>query len=163
MRGRCDCDEKSDDVTPPFGSAFTGSGASATAPTSTANDIATRMREPQKSTGTLPHRTRGVNRLTVEPSAAPPYVADMTQSQHEKDEEQRREALATLDKLRDSESVVSSALARTARRASDHFAAKDAKGEDAVEVWGRRIGRGLSLAGLIGLVVYFYFTYFAKP
>jgi hypothetical protein len=120
-------------------------------------------RKPQTSAGTLTHRACGVNRLAVEQGVAAPYVADMTQSQHEKDEAQRREALATLDKLRDGESVVSSALARTARRASDHFAAKDAKGEDAVEVWGRRIGRGLSLAGLIGLVIYFYFTYFAKP
>ncbi len=121
------------------------------------------MQEPQVLAGTLPHQACGVNRLAVEQGVAAPYVADMTQSQHEKDEAQRREALATLDKLRDGESVVSSALARTARRASDHFAAKDAKGEDAVEVWGRRIGRGLSLAGLIGLVIYFYFTYFAKP
>jgi hypothetical protein len=87
----------------------------------------------------------------------------MTQSQHERDEAQRREALATLDKLRDGETVVSSALARTARRASDHFAAKDAAGEDAIELWGRRIGRGLSLAGLIALVIYLYFTYVAKP
>jgi hypothetical protein len=121
------------------------------------------MQEPQISAGTLPHRAGAVNRLAVAPGAPRLYVADMTQSQHEKDEAQRREALATLDKLRDGESVVSSALARTARRASDHFAAKDAKGEDAVEVWGRRIGRGLSLVGLIGLVIYFYFTYFAKP
>jgi hypothetical protein len=101
--------------------------------------------------------------LAVEPGAAPPYVADMTQSQHEKDEEQRREALATLDKLRDGDTVVSSALARTARRAGDHFAAKDAASEDAIELWGRRIGRGLSLAGLIGLAIYLYFTYVAKP
>jgi hypothetical protein len=101
--------------------------------------------------------------LAVEPGAPPPYVADMTQTQHEKDEAQRREALATLDKLRDGETVVSSALARTARRASDHFAAKDAADEDSIELWGRRIGRGLSLVGLIALVIYLYFTYFAKP
>jgi hypothetical protein len=120
------------------------------------------MREPQVSAGKLPHRACGVNSLAVEQCAAAPYVADMTQSQHEKDEAQRREALATLDRLSDSESVVSSAMARTARRASEHFAAKDAEGEDAVELWGRRIGRGLSLLGLIGLVIYFYITYFAK-
>jgi len=121
------------------------------------------MQEPQTFAGTLPHRARSVNRSTVAPGARGPYVADMAQSQHEKDETQRREALATLDRLRDGESVVSSALARTARRAGEHFAANDAKGEDAVELWGRRIGRGLSLVGLIGLVIYFYLTYIAKP
>jgi preprotein translocase subunit Sss1 len=29
-------------------------------------------------------------------------------------------------------------------------------------LWGRRIGRGLSLLGLVGLAVYLYLTYFAK-
>ena len=84
----------------------------------------------------------------------------------QRDEEQRREALATLDSLRDSDTVVTSAMARTARRASDHFAAKDAVREDGsvdrIELWGRRIGRALSLAGLLALAVYFYFTYLAK-
>ena len=89
-------------------------------------------------------------------------MLSMSQSQHERDEAQRREALATLNQLREGDTFVSSALARTARRAGDHFAAKDAAGEDRIEVWGRRIGRGLSLAGLIALAVYLYFTYFAK-
>lgn len=163
MRGRCDCDETSEDVTPALGSAVTGSGASAKTPNRTANETATRMQEPRTSAGTLSHRTRGVNRLTVEPGGAPPYVGGMAQSQHEKDEAQRREALSTLDKLRDGETVVSSAVARTARRAGDHFAAKDAANEDSIELWGRRIGRGLSLAGLIVLSVYLYFTYVVKP
>ena len=83
----------------------------------------------------------------------------MTQPPHERDEAQRREALASLRTLGERESFVSSALARTARRAGDHFAAKDATGEDRIELWGRRIGRALSLAGLIALVIYFYFMY----
>ena len=61
-------------------------------------------------------------------------------------------------------------LARTARRASDHFAARDAMKDamapdgsvDKIELWGRRIGRGLSLAGLVALAIYLTFTYFAK-
>jgi hypothetical protein len=85
----------------------------------------------------------------------------MNRSQHERDEAQRREALATLDQLREPDTVGSSALARAARRAGDHFAGKDA-GEDRVELWGRRIGRGLSLAGLIALAIYLYLTHFAK-
>ena len=84
----------------------------------------------------------------------------------QRDEEQRREALRTLDTLRDSDTFATSALARTARRASDHFAARDAMAPDGsvdrIELWGRRIGRGLSLAGLVALAIYLYFTYFAK-
>ena len=83
----------------------------------------------------------------------------MTQSSHERDEAQRREALASLRELSERESFASSALARTARRAGDHFAAKDAPGEDRIELWGRRIGRALSLAGFIALLIYFYFMY----
>jgi cytochrome c-type biogenesis protein CcmH/NrfG len=84
----------------------------------------------------------------------------------QRDEEQRREALRTLETLRDSDTFATSALARTARRASDHFAARDATGPDGsvdkIELWGRRIGRGLSLAGLVALAIYLYLTYFAK-
>jgi len=83
----------------------------------------------------------------------------MTQPSHERDEAQRREALTSLRDLSERESFATSALARTARRAGDHFAAKDA-GEDRIERWGRRIGRGLSLAGFVALAVYLYLTYF---
>ena len=97
---------------------------------------------------------------------APQAYAEVMADPRQREEEQRREALATLDSLRDSDTVVSSALARTAKRASDHFAGKDAVAPDGsvdrIELWGRRIGRGLSLAGLIGLAIYFYFTYLAK-
>jgi len=84
----------------------------------------------------------------------------------ERDEEQRREALATLKSLGENDTFVTSALARTARRATDHFAARDAVGPDGtidtIELWGRRIGRGLSLAGVLALAIYLYLTYFAK-
>jgi hypothetical protein len=88
----------------------------------------------------------------------------------QRDEEQRREALRTLDSLRDSDTFASSALARTARRATDHFAARDAMKDapnpdgsvDNIELWGRRIGRALSLVGLVALAIYLYLTYFAK-
>jgi hypothetical protein len=77
------------------------------------------------------------------------------------DEAQRREALATLKTLGERDTFATSALARTAQRATDHFAGKDA-GDDRIELWGRRIGRGLSLAALIGLALYLYVTYVAK-
>lgn len=65
-----------------------------------------------------------------------------------------REAKAILDRVkRDQEGVLASSMAR----ASDHFAAKDAVGQgdgggtDPIELWGRRIGRSLSLIGVIVL------------
>jgi hypothetical protein len=84
----------------------------------------------------------------------------------ERDEERQREALATLKSLGENDTFATSALARTAKRASDHFAARDAVGPDGaadpIELWGRRIGRGLSLVGFVALAVYLYLTYFAK-
>jgi hypothetical protein len=79
-----------------------------------------------------------------------------------RDEEAReREAKAALERVaRESETLGSSALARTGRRVGDHFLARDAHGQteaggtDPAEVWGRRIGRGLSLLGVIGLAWY---------
>ena len=84
----------------------------------------------------------------------------MTQPSHERDEAQRREALASLQTLSERDTFATSALARTARRAGDHFAAKDAAGEDRIELWGRRIGRGLSLAGFAALAVFLSLTDF---
>jgi hypothetical protein len=84
----------------------------------------------------------------------------------ERDEEQQREALATLKSLGEHDTFATSALARTAKRATDHFAARDAVGPngsvDPIELWGRRIGRGLSLAGVLVLAAYLYLSYFAK-
>ena len=67
-----------------------------------------------------------------------------------------REAREALERVqRDSETLGSSALARMGRRAGDHFGGKDAVGSaeggrtDPVELWGRRIGRSLSLVGVV--------------
>jgi hypothetical protein len=64
-----------------------------------------------------------------------------------------REALERVQ--RDTETLGSSALARMGRRAGDHFGARDAVGAsgetDPVELWGRRIGRALSLIGVVVL------------
>jgi hypothetical protein len=82
----------------------------------------------------------------------------------EREEEQRREALAALKSLGETDTFATSALARTARRATDHFAARDAVAEepaDRIELWGRRIGRTLSLAGFVALAIYLYLTHFA--
>lgn len=92
-------------------------------------------------------------------------MADRT-PQHDTDAERTRDAHAMLKALRRHGGAPGgSALADAARQAADHFAGKDAVGKgmgggtDPVELWGRRIGRGLSLIGFIGLSVYLYVTY----
>jgi len=95
-----------------------------------------------------------------------PYAAAMIDPR-EREEAQRREALESLRQLGERDTFATSALARTALRATDHFAAKDAMLDaraadgsvDRIERWGRRIGRGLSLLGLIALAIFLYFTY----
>jgi hypothetical protein len=72
-------------------------------------------------------------------------------------EGQTREALERV--ARDSETIGTSSTARAGRRLGGHFAGADAVGEadggtDPIELWGRRIGRALSL---IGGVVLAYF------
>jgi hypothetical protein len=71
-------------------------------------------------------------------------------------EQESREALERV--ARDSETLGSSSLNRMSRRMTDHFSGRDAVGAgedgqtDPIEVWGRRIGRGLSVVGFIVLV-----------
>lgn len=69
-------------------------------------------------------------------------------------DEGQKQARAILDRAsREQDGVLSSSMAR----ASDHFAGRDAIGQgeggttDPVEIWGRRIGRSLSLIGVIVL------------
>jgi hypothetical protein len=70
-------------------------------------------------------------------------------------EGEARDALARV--ARDSETVGTSSLARTGRRLTDHFGGRDALGAaeggstDPIELWGRRIGRALSVVAFIGL------------
>ena len=69
-------------------------------------------------------------------------------------ERETREALERV--ARDSETIGSSSLARAGRRLSGHFSGQDAIGDteggtDLIELWGRRIGRTLSLIGVVVL------------
>jgi hypothetical protein len=71
-----------------------------------------------------------------------------------RDEERQQASRDALERAaRDSETIGSSALARSARRVADHFAGRDAGerdgGTDPAELWGRRIGRALSLLGVV--------------
>ena len=72
-----------------------------------------------------------------------------------RDEERRQEARRALDRAaRESESLGQSQLAQAGRRVADHFVARDAAESDPVEVWGRRIGRGLSVVGVVVLTAW---------
>jgi len=51
---------------------------------------------------------------------------------------------------RESGTFASSALGR----ATDHLAGKDAPPDDPIELWGRRIGRGLAVVAAIWLVAW---------
>ena len=51
----------------------------------------------------------------------------------------------------DSGGFLSSSLAR----AGEHFAAKDTDPADAVEIWAKRLGRALSLVGVVFLAWFF--------
>jgi len=79
------------------------------------------------------------------------------QSQKEIDKESRR----ILDRVNiDSETVGSSSLARSAEKTRDHFLGKDADPDDPIEIWGKRIGRVLSIAIVLYLVIYLYNMFF---
>jgi hypothetical protein len=85
---------------------------------------------------------------------------------HKDDADRQREAEETLRRAqRDSESIGSSTLARAADEPRqkpqgwlDHLAARDAVGAaddggtDPAELWGRRIGRSLSVIGVLVLL-----------
>lgn len=70
-------------------------------------------------------------------------------------EEEARDALERV--ARDSETIGASSLARTSRRLSAHFGGRDAVGTadgggtDPMELWGRRIGRALSVVAFVVL------------
>jgi hypothetical protein len=89
----------------------------------------------------------------------------MTDPSHPDDASRR--AREVLDRAgAESETIGGSVLGRAARRAGDHFAARDAVETDGttdpIELWGRRIGRALSLAGVIALSIYLYLTYVVR-
>jgi hypothetical protein len=74
----------------------------------------------------------------------------------EREAREASEAREALERVqRDTETLGSSALARMGRRAGDHFGGRDAVGSaedggtDPIELWGRRIGRILSLIGVV--------------
>jgi hypothetical protein len=99
------------------------------------------------------------------------YSSAMTEGRgrHQEDEARRREAAQILEDLkRRGPSLAGSSMADAARRAVHHFGGKDAVGAgegggtDPIELWGRRIGRILSLIVFIGLAIYLLATYVVR-
>ncbi|NRG16961.1 hypothetical protein HPQ64_04605 [Rhizobiales bacterium] len=81
-------------------------------------------------------------------------------SRDERHRQKVEEAKRALEAVhRDSDTIGQSALARTANRVRDHFAAQDKEEDDPIEVWGSRIGRLAGLIFAIGLVIYLAVTY----
>ena len=74
-----------------------------------------------------------------------------------REQERERRAKCALEGVdRDSETLGGSGIARAGRRLGQHFSGGDAPVEadgaaDWAEVWGRRIGRALSLVGVVVL------------
>jgi hypothetical protein len=107
------------------------------------------------------NRTVGDPREAVNTTVGRCYPLAVTEgrTRHEREEAERRAALASLERLRHE----GDSLAGSARRIADQFAERDAEGSpgaaDPADLWGRRIGRALSLAAFIGLCAYFYVTY----
>jgi hypothetical protein len=73
--------------------------------------------------------------------------------------EREKEARAALERVeRDTESLGTSSLARVTGRLRDHFSGSDAVGQgeggstDPAELWGRRIGRAISVVLFIVLL-----------
>lgn len=84
----------------------------------------------------------------------------MSAKSHSDGEDRRSAALKELEHAAaGSEVFGTSAFVRQAKRASAHFSGADADPGDRIEVWGRRIGRGLSMVALVGLVWYLASTY----
>jgi hypothetical protein len=83
-----------------------------------------------------------------------PILAPMS-GRHERDETQRA-ALERLDHLRhEGDGLLTSSLAQAGERTAE----RSADADDPIELWGRRIGRALSVAAFGALLAYFWVTY----
>ncbi len=77
-------------------------------------------------------------------------------------DERERESRRILERVaRDSESIGQSSFARVANRLRDHFAGHSEK-DDAAEIWGKRIGRGLGAIAFVFLAWHVLTTYILK-
>lgn len=86
---------------------------------------------------------------------SPLPAVDLTMKDQPDPKADEREARKAIERVeRDSEVVGQSSFVRAAGRARGHLAGADADQSDPVEVWGRRVGRGLSVVAFIGLAIW---------
>lgn len=71
------------------------------------------------------------------------------------DKKPKTESERILERVaQESENIGKSSFARTATRITDHLSAAEADDDDWAELWGRRIGRGLSVIAFIALAIW---------
>ncbi len=86
----------------------------------------------------------------------------MTDQREGINKERQRRALRDLDRVTEqSETIGTSQFSRSANRARDHLMGVEDSASDPTEIWGKRIGRLLGLAFVIGLAVHLYLKYVA--
>jgi hypothetical protein len=90
-------------------------------------------------------------------SLAKPYVTGMTPEKDGRNEDKERAARKTLHELRHEGAEIGGAVSAMAKRTATHFAGDNER--DPIELWGKRIGRTLSLIGFVALAIYLYMTY----
>lgn len=83
----------------------------------------------------------------------------MTTDKNDHNEAKRRAALADLERLERQSETLTGSLAAMGKRTASHFSGNDEPDADAIEIWGKRVGRALSLAGCMALAIYLYATY----
>ncbi len=72
-------------------------------------------------------------------------------------DESQREAERVLQRVStESEVVGTSSFVRQANKAREHFAGEDGDQSDQVEVWAKRVGRGLSVIAFILLAIWLF-------
>lgn len=88
-------------------------------------------------------------------------IKAMTTTKDGRNEETRKAALKDLHALRHEGAEIEGAMSAMAKRTAAHFAGRDGgvAENDPIELWGKRIGRALSLVGFVALAIYLYVTY----
>ena len=71
------------------------------------------------------------------------------------DDGRTREARRIMDRIeRETDPGGTTIASRSVQRAADHFSARDRDQDDAIELWGTRLGRVIGLVLTIALLVY---------
>lgn len=80
-------------------------------------------------------------------------------NQHHNDKRAEKAARDLKRVTEQADTIGTSAMARMAKRAGDRLNASDIDQDDAIEIWGTRIGRGLGLIAFIALSIYLFVVY----